>query len=63
MFKKYDIKTHPNMTDEVQEARLILASPSKPEVKFDCEDLTAIRKERRNNIAKKTEEELAAKLY
>ncbi len=58
MFNKYDIKTHPNMTDELQEARLLLSSPSKPEVRLVREDLMAVWKEQRSNTTKKTEEKL-----
>ncbi|CAG8830215.1 7311_t:CDS:2, partial [Gigaspora margarita] len=40
------------------EARLLLSSPNRPEVRLDREDLLAIRKEKRSNIVNKAEIEL-----
>ncbi|CAG8638889.1 28057_t:CDS:2, partial [Dentiscutata erythropus] len=49
MFNKYDIKAHLNISDKVQEARLLLSSSSKPET---------VWKRQQSNVVKNTKEEL-----
>ncbi|CAG8829429.1 16253_t:CDS:1, partial [Cetraspora pellucida] len=58
MFSRYDIKTHSDISNKVQEARLLLASSSKPEIKFNYEDLEAICKKLQNNITEEPKKEL-----
>ncbi|CAG8515131.1 17987_t:CDS:1, partial [Cetraspora pellucida] len=58
MFNKYNIKTHPNMINEVQEARLLLSNPSKLKVSFDNKDLKIIQK-KQTNIIENIQEKLS----
>lgn len=66
MFNKYDIKTHPNMSESLQEARLQLSSPTPLDFEITKEKLTAIRMKRQKETSLSTDlavgEEAAKKL-
>jgi hypothetical protein len=51
MFNKYDIKTHPNMSKSLQEARLQLSNPTPLDFEITKEKLTAIRAKRQEEIS------------
>ena len=51
MFNKYDIKTHPNMSKSLQEARLQISGPTPLNFELTKEKLTEVRAKRQGELS------------